>query len=451
MLNPDYLIVAADDVANIYSDLHMATLEDVARRIVKTLRQTGELQLTATAQYQIERLQKSGLSMYEIESRVIEIINNDPNYKFVVDRETAALNANLSEHIGKTRRKSVIEVRELFKDVSERNYHSEKRVYDRAGVEVPPINTYAPIISANISRLNTNFNNMTGTFAINTTYKFHDIINNAYSKVASGAFSYQTAVSQAVDTLAKEGVKIFTYESGRADTIEVAVLRAVRTSVAQTAGEMTKQMMIDTGTLLVQTSAHINARTHKDGGFKDHTTWHGKVFYWKEIASSRENSEKPLTDSDSSGIISVGGGKMNFTGASGAIPRNDTTRMDSHAERYYEEIRNRTTDVATIAANTGFSVEDIKTIKHHIFTDYHDLGEDSLERFDPDYDMAVSWQRLIDGKNIQEMDLVLLRHELHESKLMKQGTDYRTAHDTAELLHDYSKFIRELNLMEGVR
>ncbi|MCL2086222.1 MAG: hypothetical protein FWH05_01340 [Oscillospiraceae bacterium] len=72
---------------------------------------------------------------------------------------------------------------------------------------------------------------------------------------------------------------------------------------------------------------------------------------------------------------------MNITGASGAIPRDDIKRMDAHAERYYEEIRKRKSDVAAIAENAGFSTEDVEKIKLHIFIDTHDLG-DEREYFD---------------------------------------------------------------------
>ena len=55
---------------------------------------------------------------------------------------------------------------------------------------------------------------------------------------------------------------------------------------------------------------------------------------------------------------------------------------------------------------TRDSQQMIYKIKRHIFVNEYDLGEDGRRRFDPDYDMAVSWQRLIEGKDIQEMDTV---------------------------------------------
>ena len=64
--------------------------------------------------------------------------------------------------------------------------------------------------------------------------------------------------------------------------------------------------------------------------------------------------------------------------------------------------------------------------------------------------MAVSWQRLIDGKNIQEMDLVMLNHELMEYELMKQGMSYREAHDITEKTYNYTKYVKALNIEAGI-
>jgi len=107
--------------------------------------------------------------------------------------------------------------------------------------------------------------------------------------------------------------------------------------------------------------------------------------------------------------------------------------MAKHAELYYREIRDRVSDIESIAENTGFSIEDVKIIKNQIFFNKYDLGYESPVPFDPDYDMAVSWQRLIEGKNIQEMDIVMLNHELMEYKLMSEkGLKYHEAHVMTE-------------------
>ena len=125
--------------------------------------------------------------------------------------------------------------------------------------------------------------------------------------------------------------------------------------------------------------------------------------------------------------------------------------MDTHAKMYYEQIRKRKSDIESIARNTCFSIEDIRKIKEHIFFNEYDLGDEVPSRFDPLYDIAVSWQRLINGSDIKEMDIILLKHELFEYELMnEQGMDYKAAHKIAEQSYNYSKFIKELDEKEGL-
>lgn len=116
----------------------------------------------------------------------------------------------------------------------------------------------------------------------------------------------------------------------------------------------------------------------------------------------------------------------------------DEVKRKAHAEQYYNSVRNRSTEneIEHISKHTDFSKSEIETIYNHVFENYYPL-EGGMKRFDPDYDMAQSWERLFSGKNIQPHDLTLLRHELLESKLMAEGLDYDTAHRITQKEHDY--------------
>ncbi|MBQ6250181.1 MAG: hypothetical protein IJK57_00710 [Ruminococcus sp.] len=57
--------------------------------------------------------------------------------------------------------------------------------------------------------------------------------------------------------------------------------------------------------------------------------------------------------------------------------------------------------------------------------------------------MAQSWQRLIEGKNIQKHDITLLHHEKMESDLMKKGLSQLEAHRISEKKYNYAKESRE--------
>ena len=138
--------------------------------------------------------------------------------------------------------------------------------------------------------------------------------------------------------------------------------------------------------------------------------------------------------------LSSTGGRGDIIIQSGAL-NPDSKRALNHATTYYESVRHMTTDCARIAANTGFREQDIRVIKNHVFIEEHDL-QNGRKRFFPDYEMAQSWQRLIDGRNIQERDIVLLNHEYIESIFMKGGLSAVDAHEKAQRIYNYAALLK---------
>ena len=138
--------------------------------------------------------------------------------------------------------------------------------------------------------------------------------------------------------------------------------------------------------------------------------------------------------------LSSTGGSGDIIIQSGALNPN-SDRAFKHAATYYESVRHMTTDCARIAANTGFREQDIRVIKRHVFIEEHDLRS-GRERFFPDYEMAQSWQRLIDGRDIQERDIVLLNHEFLEHTLMRLGKSASDAHEQAQKVYNYAAMVR---------
>ncbi|WP_294407820.1 hypothetical protein [uncultured Ruminococcus sp.] len=122
---------------------------------------------------------------------------------------------------------------------------------------------------------------------------------------------------------------------------------------------------------------------------------------------------------------------------SGAL--NPTSRKaEQHAIQYYESVRHMKTDTARISQATGIAKDKLDKIKEHVFIKEHDLI-DGRKRFDPDYDMAQSWQRLING-SFKEQDMVLLKHEYAELRYMEKGLTQSEAHIKASRKYDYAKY-----------
>ena len=125
----------------------------------------------------------------------------------------------------------------------------------------------------------------------------------------------------------------------------------------------------------------------------------------------------------------------------------DYKRRAAHADVYYEEIRNRKIEPVSsvIAEHTDLSVDEAKTVINHVFNEEHLFEDGTLRRFDTSYDMAESFQRVIEGKNIQEHDIILLKHELMEANLMADDPSmvYETAHEIAQRKYNYGEALTE--------
>lgn len=148
---------------------------------------------------------------------------------------------------------------------------------------------------------------------------------------------------------------------------------------------------------------------------------------WKEKFVNNDQ----FTNLSNNDIIKSGG-------ISGALSPN-SKEANKHAKQYYESVRKMKTDVKRISENTGYDKETIQSIKDFIFMNKHDLGDGKYDYFYPSFEMAQSWQRLIDGKNIQPHDLTLIKHEIMERDLMQVGFSQDEAHRLTSKIYNYQK------------
>jgi hypothetical protein len=125
------------------------------------------------------------------------------------------------------------------------------------------------------------------------------------------------------------------------------------------------------------------------------------------------------------------------TGGEFRRPRNGIDFETLWADEAYDRIRSAD-DIgaaAETAARYGFSEQDVRLVKDHIFNDVHlkDMyGEANAEmgRFDSNARIAEAWQRLVDG-NPHPADIDWLAHERFEAKYMAETGDpsYLRAHE----------------------
>ena len=508
MLKPEYLQRVPDGMIQLYAQAEADILADMARRI------SAYDYWIPAVEHQAKMLEEAGMVREEILAR-------------------------LKTLTGRTDR----ELRQLMQEAGGVALKSDDAVYRRQGLNPPPVSAsedLQKVLQAGYEKTSGTFRNLTRTTARTAAHQFAQALDRAYMQITLGGMDYNTAIRSTIKQLSAEGVGAIRYPTGRTDTIEVAVRRAVVTGVNQTALRLQDARADEMGADLVEVSAHAGARP-------SHAQWQGGIYSrsgksrkypdfvkatgygtgaglggwncshsfrpWFEGMSRTYDKallkEYQAKDYEYNGVrmteyealqeqrkiersirrwkreqnalraagldsgeasakiaewnrrqkdfleqtglkadgtrVAVGKtvekqGKNSIikSGAVSGARNPNSKEAREHAERYYGLVRSMKTDVARISETTGFAEEDIQTVKSYIFMEKHDLGGAELEYFAPDYMMAESWQRLIDGKP-ESHDITLLNHEIMERDLMKKGIPQDEAHIKASGKYNYAK------------
>lgn len=239
MLPPEYLASAPDSVIQLVNQVEEDILCDMARRIV----QTG--QLTATAQWQAWRLEQLGASRQYI-----------------------------YYHLQRLTGKTQGEINALFQEAGQQALYYDDQIYQAAGL-TPGNPNDSPallnLLNAGAQQTNGTFENLTATTANTASQQFERALDRAWLQLASGAFSYQTVIQQAIKDLARQGLQAIVYPSGHVDTLEVATRRAIMTGLNQTGAKLSLSRADEMDCDLVEVTAHHGARP-------SHQVWQGKVY-----------------------------------------------------------------------------------------------------------------------------------------------------------------------------
>lgn len=252
MLTPEELATIAETMQPHLDELNMWISQDMIRRFMARMGRGEKDLLSGTDQWQAQVYKEAG-GLYE------------------------GLQKELHEFTGK----SEDEIKAIFEDAGIRAWNADDIFYVAQGFESVPLlssERMLNILTDCYQRTNNEVYNFTRTTANETQRRFIKLLDSTHMKVMSGAQSYTAAVKEAVSELASTQTEVI-YPSGHKDTIETAVLRAVRTGVAQASGNMTLQGMEERDWDLIRVSAHLGAR-YGDGGENpgNHYWWQGKLY-----------------------------------------------------------------------------------------------------------------------------------------------------------------------------
>ncbi len=265
MLTPQQLQNLPKELTDLYSELSDFILRDIARRIAKGAK------ITDTAEYQLYRARSLGLSEEEIAAKIAEINGTSAD---VIDK--------------------------LIRDAAAKSDEFDRRMLgadDGAAVPLKDNEQLQKLMAAQIKETAGACENLTGTlgfadhdflgrvYYLSMTDMYRRELDSAHMKVVTGATDYMTAIRQACNKLAASGVRTIGYESGHSDRVEVAVRRALMTSVSHITQRISEQNAEEFGADGWEISAHSGARP-------SHAIYQGRQF----PNSKYESIVKPLIE-----------------------------------------------------------------------------------------------------------------------------------------------------------
>lgn len=238
MLDPNVLDSMPDTLVALYAQVEQDILSDMARRLVQY-----DYWIPA-AEHQRQKLREMGTTQQEIIKQ-------------------------LSKLTGKSRN----EIKQLMQQACDDALETDREYYRQHNKDVPTTLSQEMKAILNEGYISTGklFKNLTKTTAAAGQTQFVDVLDRTWLQVNSGAFDSNMAIRGAIKDLSRQGLHAVQYPSGRSDTLEVAVRRAVVTGINQTAAQMQLQLAAELDSDLVETTAHAGARP-------SHVVWQGQVF-----------------------------------------------------------------------------------------------------------------------------------------------------------------------------
>lgn len=175
------------------------------------------------------------------------------------------------------------DIKRMFEDSYVSSIIYDNKIYARYGIEPLPFNVsdqMLEILNEALRQTNGEFHNMTRTLADSSQSLYIRLLDDAYIKVRSGAFSYEQAIAEVISTAVKDSAYVY-YPSGHKDHIEVAARRSVLCGVNQASIRSAVARCRERGWNHMIVSSHLGARTAQKGkpAYADHSAWQGKI-YW---------------------------------------------------------------------------------------------------------------------------------------------------------------------------
>ena len=238
MLTPEYLEkIEFNRVVELYNKLNIEITADIIQRIA------GMNDITSTTKDELKIL---------VQTNGEDIFNKSLE-------KTSLLTAERKKQLKK-----------LFENMTQEDMQDYKELYDYRKNVFKLSESQYKILNQSLKLTDKTIRNLTNTIAFQSQQMYVDAVDLAYMQVASGAFDYTTAIQNAVQYLADEGITLKD-KAGRKVQLEVAVRRNVMAGIMQAANLVNRNIEEYLGCDGYEVTAHLGARpTHAEAQGKQY-------------------------------------------------------------------------------------------------------------------------------------------------------------------------------------
>lgn len=276
----------------LFQYLEQEVISDIARRISKTMKYTRTAENMAVSMY------RKGYSPAYIRKEAMKKLNADKDFRKEVAKNTVEYKKEISKLIQKIENDAYKAGDKILAAAGDMAWYDDLAVWKQAGkLLTTSARTLSMLVDGIKKQTKGEMKNLTRTLGFKTKSGFASVgnayrneLDKAMIKLMSGTFSQEQVFNDTVRNLAQSGIKTVTY-GNRAENLDVAVSRALRTGAHQIAGEIQNNNIKEMGENLVYVQEHAGAR-NTGVGVANHEEWQGKVYYIKPGTDYSEEAKR---------------------------------------------------------------------------------------------------------------------------------------------------------------
>lgn len=231
----------------------------------------------------LENVEKQAINIYnnleldiikEIAERIANVgyANTVVKNNAMIAQEMGMLYKDVVNLVAKYNKSSYQDILRIFEEAGVESINIDDNIYKAAGlnpIKLKQDKSLLDLLIASAKKTNGNLENLVMTTATTTQQEFLNAMNTAYMEISTGVKSYTQSILDAIDKLTAKGTMV-EYPSGHRTSIENATRMNIVTGVNQTCGKLQMLRAEEMGWDLMEITAHAGARP-------SHAEWQGKI------------------------------------------------------------------------------------------------------------------------------------------------------------------------------